>query len=207
VSRGRFVALEGVDGSGKTTHAALLADVLRADGLEVVLAREPGATALGERVRALLLHEGGAIAPAAEALLFAAARAQLVAEVVGPALAAGAWVVCDRFVDSSLAYQGGGRSLGVEAIRAINEFGTGGLRPDRTLLLRVDPAVGRARRGDRLTGLDRLEREDEPFFARIAAAYDELAAAEPERFVVLDGSRTPGEVLAQALSALEAQPS
>jgi dTMP kinase len=140
--------------------------------------------------------------PRAEALLYAAARAQLVFERVEPALHAGTWVLLDRFVDSSLAYQGAGRGLGVEAVRAVNLFGTGGLTPDRTLLLRVDAATRGARRDVRGEAPDRLEREDGAFFAAIGAAYDELAAAEPDRFRVLDASAAPDEVLAAALSAL-----
>ena len=135
----------------------------------------------------------------AEALLYAAARAQLVEEALRPLLDAGAWVVLDRFLDSSLAYQGAGRGLGIDAVRAINLFGTGGLQPDRTLLLRIDPAAGRARQADRGEAPDRLELSGEAFFARIAAAYDALAAAEPERFVVLDAARPPGELVEQAL--------
>jgi dTMP kinase len=138
----------------------------------------------------------------AEALLYAAARAQLVEEAVRPALDRGETVLLDRFVDSSLAYQGAGRALGVEAVRAINDFGSGGLRPDRTLLLRVDPSVGRARAGERGEAPDRLEREADAFFAAVAGAYDELAAAEPQRFVVLDGGAPADQVLAEALRAL-----
>ena len=138
--------------------------------------------------------------PRAEALLYAAARAQLVAERLRPLLEAGETVLLDRFVDSSLAYQGGGRELGVEEIRALNAFGTAGLRPDRTLLLRIAPEAGLARIADREA--DRLEQAGGEFFARVAQTYDELAAAEPDRFVVLDAGQTPDAVLAQALQAL-----
>jgi len=140
--------------------------------------------------------------PRAEALLYAAARAQLVAERVRPALDAGRWVLLDRFVDSSLAYQGAGRGLGVEAVRAINDFGTGGLVPDRTLLLRVDTATRDARRTVRGEAPDRLEREDDAFFAAIGAAYDALAAAEPARIRVIDARGAPGAVLAAALDGV-----
>ena len=163
--------------------------------------REPGGVEVSERIRSLLADPGLHVDPRAEALLYAAARAQLVAERLRPLLDAGETVLLDRFVDSSLAYQGAGRGLGVEAIRALNEFGTGGLRPDRTLLLRIDPAVGLARISDRPA--DRLEQEDLRFFAAIAAAYDELAAAEPERFAVIDASQPPDAVLADALAALQ----
>ena len=143
-----------------------------------------------------------ACGPRAEALLYAAARAQLVEETLAPALAAGRTVLLDRFVDSSLAYQGAGRGLGVAEIAALNAFGTGGLTPDRTLLLRVAPETGRARLDERGDAPDRLELAGTEFFARVAAAYDELAAADPERFRVLDGGRTPSDVLADARAAL-----
>ena len=138
----------------------------------------------------------------AEALLYAAARAQLVEEALRPLLDAGAWVVLDRFLDSSLAYQGAGRALGIDAVRAINLFGTGGLQPDRTLLLRIDPVQGRARQAGRGEAPDRLEREADAFFRTIATAYDELAAAEPERIRVLDATLPPAAVLSGALDAM-----
>ena len=162
--------------------------------------REPGGAAVSERVRDVLTDPALQVDPRAEALLYAAARAQLVAEQLRPLLAAGTTVVLDRFVDSSLAYQGAARGLGVDAIRALNEFGTGGLKPDRTLLLRVDPALARERIADRTA--DRLEREDPAFFAAIAAAYDALAAAEPDRIAVIDAAQSPAAVLADALAAL-----
>jgi dTMP kinase len=153
-------------------------------------------------VRELAKDPAIVIGARAEALLYAAARAQLVDERVRPLLATGRWVLLDRFVDSSLAYQGAGRELGVEEVRAINHFATGGLTPDRTLLLRIDPAVGRTRQGDRGELPDRLEREAESFFAAIAAAYDRLAEEEPERVRVIDATRAPAEVLAQAMDAV-----
>ena len=137
--RGRLVTIEGLDGTGKTTLADALAAGLRARGADVELLREPGGVALAERIRALVQDPALEVDPRAEALLYAAARAQLVAERVAPLLDAGRWVVLDRFVDSSLAYQGGGRELGAGAVAAVNAFGTGGLAPDRTLLLRADP--------------------------------------------------------------------
>jgi dTMP kinase len=142
---GRLITIEGLDGAGKTTLTQGLADALEARGIDVRVLREPGGVDAAERVRQLVKDPALRIGPRAEALLYAAARAQLVEEALEPALASGAWVLLDRFVDSSLAYQGAGRSLGVAPVRAINEFATQGLRPDRTLFLRVDPEVGRAR--------------------------------------------------------------
>jgi len=188
-----LITIEGIDGAGKTTLAKRLARELGA-----TLLREPGGVELSERIRGLVKDPAYDVDPRAEALLYAAARAQLVAERIRPALDRGETVLLDRFVDSSLAYQGAARGLTVAAVRAINDFGTGGLTPDVTLLLRVDVATSR----DRQEGTDRLEQEPDSFFARIAAAYDELAAAEPARFRVIDASAPPGAVLAAALSAL-----
>jgi len=202
VDRGRLITIEGLDGAGKTTLAHGLADALRARGVAVELLREPGGVAAAERIRTLVKDPDLHVAPRAEALLYAAARAQLVEEALEPALQAGTWVLLDRFVDSSLAYQGGGRALGVEQVRAINAFATGELRPDRTLLLRIDPALGRARQDDRGEAPDRLEQEADDFFATIAAAYDALAAAEPQRIRPLDASGDAPSVLAAALAAL-----
>jgi len=194
-----LITVEGVDGAGKTTLVARLAAALEERGPVVVL-REPGGAAVSERIRELLTDPALQIDPRAEALLYAAARAQLVAEQLRPLLDAGTTVVLDRFVDSSLAYQGAARGLGVEEVRALNQFATGGLQPDRTLLLRIDPEQGRARIAGREA--DRLEREDGAFFAAIAAAYDALAAAEPGRIVVIDAGQSPDAVLADALAAL-----
>jgi dTMP kinase len=193
-----LVTIEGLDGAGKTTLAAGLAERLP----DAVLLREPGGVEASERVRALVKDPALTIGARAEALLYAAARAQLVEERLNPELRAGRLVLLDRFVDSSLAYQGAGRELGVDDVAAINAFATGGLTPDLTLLLRIDPAAGRARQSDRGEAPDRLEREADAFFARIAAAYDALAAAEPQRFRVLDASRPPQELVADALRAL-----
>ncbi len=201
MGRGRLITVEGLDGAGKTTLVARLSSALDERGRPVLVLREPGGVEVSERIRELVKDPELTIDPRAEALLYAAARAQLVSEQLRPLLEAGEWVLLDRFVDSSLAYQGAGRSLGVEAVRALNAFATGGLAPDRTLLLRIDPAAGLAR----ITGrrADRLEREHDAFFDAIARAYDELAAAEPERVTVIDAAREPDAVLADALAAVE----
>jgi dTMP kinase len=200
VSRGRLITVEGIDGAGKTTLVESLARELAARGRPVTVLREPGGAELSERIRELVKDPALHVDPRAEALLYAAARAQLTAEALLPRLAAGEWLLLDRFVDSSLAYQGAGRGLGVEEIRALNAFGTGGLTPDRTLLLRIDPSAGLGRIAGRPA--DRLEREDVAFFEAIAAAYDALAAAEPERIAVIDASQSPEAVLSDALAAL-----
>ena len=200
---GRLVTIEGLDGAGKTTLAAGLVSALAARGVEAVLLREPGGVALSERIRALVKDPALRVGGAAEALLYAAARAQLVEERVRPLLDGGSWVLLDRFVDSSLAYQGAARGLGVDRVRELNRFATGGLVPDRTLLLALDPAAGRARLAGRGEEPDRLEAEDAAFFARVAAAYADLARDEPERIRVIDAGRAEPEVLAAALAALE----
>ncbi|MEZ5100758.1 MAG: dTMP kinase [Thermoleophilia bacterium] len=194
-----FVSFEGIDGCGKSTQAALLAARLRAAGHEVVATREPGGTPLGEGVRGLLL-DGVAMTPWAEAALFAAARAQLVEEVVLPARARGAWVVCDRFLDSSLAYQGGARGLGIDRVLELNRLAIGDVAPDRTILVSVPPEDALARRaGERA---DRIEREGIAFAARVADAYAELGRRFPERIRVVDGLGTPDEVAARVEEAL-----
>ncbi|MDQ3992568.1 MAG: dTMP kinase [Actinomycetota bacterium] len=179
-----FVTFEGVDGSGKTTQVELLAAQLRAVGRDVVVTREPGGTPLGEAVRELLLG-GATMSPWAEAALFAAARAELVGTVIAPALDRGAWVVCDRYLDSSLAYQGLARGLGVEEVLELNLRVTGGLLPDRTFVLLVDAGESERRVG--LDG-DRIEREGGSFRERVAAAYSALAERFPDRIVALDGT-------------------
>jgi dTMP kinase len=196
--RGLFVTFEGIDRSGKTTQARLLCEALGADALGV---REPGGTEAGERVRAILKDQSISLAPETDAILFAAARAELVSEVILPALAEDRVVVSDRFLDSSLAYQGGARGLGFDAVRQLNAFATRGLAPDRTLLLRIEPEVALARAAGR-GGTDRLEREGLDFAAATAAAYDRLAAAEPARFAVIDAAQAPDAVLRDALQAL-----
>jgi dTMP kinase len=199
---GRLITVEGLDGAGKSTLAAALVDALGARGADVELLREPGGVLLAERIRTLVKDPALPCGPRAEALLYAAARAQLVEETLLPALQAGRTVLLDRFVDSSLAYQGAGRELGVAEVAALNAFATHGLTPDRTLLLRIAPETGRTRLAGRGDTPDRLEQAGGDFFARVAAAYDDLAAAEPGRFRVLDAGRAPGEVLDDALAAL-----
>jgi dTMP kinase len=193
-----FVTFEGLDGSGKSTQAELLRARLEADGLEVVSTREPGGTELGERIRDLVLH-GGHVSPWAEALLYAAARAQHVEEVIRPALEGGAAVICDRYVDSSVAYQGVGRELGLDRVLDLNLAAVGGLMPGRTFLLELNAAEigGRLRREQ-----DRLERESEVFHARAAAGYRELATRFPERIVVLDATRPADELAEEVYGAL-----
>jgi dTMP kinase len=202
VARGTLITIEGLDGAGKSTLAGALARAIAGRGERVELLREPGGVVVSERIRALVKDPALEVSPRAEALLYAAARAQLVEERVKPVLDEGVVVLLDRFVDSSLAYQGAGRALGVREVRAINLFATGGLEPDRTLLLRVSTAAGRARARRRSPGADRLERETEGFFAAIAAAYDELAEAEPERIRVIDASQPAERVLDDALDAV-----
>jgi dTMP kinase len=201
MARGTLITIEGLDGAGKTTLASGVLSDLRDRGLPAELLREPGGVATAETIRALVKDPASEISPRTEALLYAAARAQLVDEALEPLLARGTWVVLDRFVDSSLAYQGAGRELGVESVRAINAFATGGLQPDLTLLLRIDPTLGRERSRGR-GAPDRLELESERFFARIAAAYDELARAEPKRIRVIDAEQPPAAVLEAARAAL-----
>lgn len=203
MTRGRLITIEGIDGAGKSTLASALMAALTDRGIEATLLREPGGVRAAERIRMLVSDPEATIGARAEALLYAAARAQLVQEALEPLLGRGALVLLDRFVDSSLAYQGAGRELGVDAVRAINDFGTGGLVPDRTLLLAVDPGTGRRRSHRRGAPLDRLERSPDDFFDRVATAYAELARDDPERIRTIDASRDPGDVVTQALAAIE----
>jgi len=194
---GLFVTFEGIDRSGKTTQAALLLEAL---GEEAVGVREPGGTPVGERVRELLKDPRASLSARGEALLFAAARAELVSAVIRPALDAGRVVVCDRFLDSSLAYQGVGRGLGVDEIERINRFATAGLEPDLTLLLDMDPGGAAARGGE----ADRFEREGAELQERVHAAYEELVAESPGRWRRIAADRDPEAVHEDVLAAVEA---
>jgi dTMP kinase len=188
-----FISFEGMDGSGKTTQVERLRAALEGEGRDVVAAREPGQTELGEAIRELVLH-GGAMSAWTEALLYAAARAEIVAEVVRPALERGADVLLDRYVDSSLVYQGIGRGLGVDEVLEVNMLATGRLLPDRTFVLAVPPRTSSARVG---ATPDRIEREDAGFHERVAAGYEQLASLFPDRVVVLDGTLDPDALAAR----------
>jgi dTMP kinase len=189
-----FVTFEGLDGSGKSTQAELLADWLRAEGRTVLTTREPGGTPVGEAVRDLVLH-GDELSPWTEAALFAAARAEHVELAIRPALERGEDVVCDRYLDSSVAYQGIARGLGEARVLDLNLAVTGGLLPDRTFLVLVDPAEARRRGGEHR---DRIERETEEFMQRADEAFRSLAASYPKRIVALDGQR-PAEAIAEEI--------
>jgi dTMP kinase len=193
---GLFVTFEGIDRSGKTTQARMLVDALGSDALGV---REPGGTPAGERVRELLKDAAVPLGPEAEALLFAAARAEIVRDVIRPALDAGRVVVSDRFLDSSLAYQGGARGLGVEEVERINRFATGGLEPDLTLLLEIDPAAAAARAGES----DRFEDEGAELQEAVLETYARLVAEDPGRWRRIDGTRAPEEIHAEVLGLVE----
>ena len=199
MAAGRFITFEGGEGCGKSTQIRILAERLRAAGKDVILTREPGGTELAEKIRALVREES-ADPPnfRAETLLFLASRAQVVESVIRPALAAGTWVLCDRFADSTFAYQGYGRGLDLDEIKRINSFATGGLVPDRTVLLDVSPEVSekrmRAREAATNTGADRMEKAGGGFHARLKKGFLELAAAEPERFAVISADGSVDEV-------------
>ncbi|MGV3731778.1 MAG: dTMP kinase [Microcella sp.] len=193
---GLFITLEGGDGSGKTTQMASLAAWLQQNGRTVVQTREPGGTDLGLELREIILHRRGYIAPRAEALLYAADRAHHIATLVRPALERGDVVLQDRYLDSSVAYQGAGRVLDPAEVRDVSLWATEGLLPHLTVLLDLDPAVGRARLDSSRTRYDRLEAEQLEFHERVRAAYRALADAEPERFLVLDATRPVDELQA-----------
>ncbi|MDD7365485.1 MAG: dTMP kinase [Olsenella sp.] len=200
-ARGVFVSLEGVDGSGKSTQAAILRDLLAQGGADVVSLREPGGTAISEKVRALVLDPANAeMCDECELLLYEASRAQLVRQVVEPALAAGGVVVCDRFLDSTFAYQAAGRGLDAGLVRRANELGSCGFLPDRTVVFDIDPAraLARATRG----GADRLERSGLALQERVRAAYLELAREQPGRVRVVDAAGTVGEVTGRLVACL-----
>jgi dTMP kinase len=202
-ARGIFVTLEGPDGSGKSSLLPRLADALRERGFDVVTTREPGSTPLGERIRSLVLDTMPRIdrTGRADALLFAAARAQHVAEVIGPALARGALVVCDRYADSSLAYQGVGSGVPLDELRAVQHFATGGLVPDLTILLDLPVEVGLARKSDEITRFEAYQ--DRAYHERVRQAFLDFAAEEPERYAIVDATLSPDEVLAAALATLD----
>src|ERR1043166_1512364 len=200
--KGVLVTFEGAEGSGKSTHIELLARRVRANGRSVRVLREPGGTPIGEEIRHTLKHsqQNQAMTPEAELLLMNASRAQLVREVIRPALAAGEAVLCDRFFDSTIAYQGGGRRLDLDRVRAIVDFAVGATRPDLTILLLVPLAVSEARRRSRQAAgapvRDRFEEADRDFFERVEQSYRSIAAAEPERVYAIDST--------QPLEAVEA---
>ncbi len=189
----RYLALEGIEGAGKSTVARSIADRLEAGGHEVITVREPGGTETGERIRRVLLDHGPDLERWTEALLFAASRAELAAQVVAPALDRGAWVISDRSVYSSLAYQGGGRELGIEAVRRLNEPGLQGVWPEMVVLLRIDPDEGLARQEI----ADRIGAAGVEFQARVAAAFDAVAEREHDRFAVVDASLPLDDVVDQ----------
>ena len=196
-----FVTLEGIDRSGKTTQAALLAEAL---GPETVRLREPGGTGVGERIRDLLKDPGLELDPGAELLLFCAARAELAVRVIAPAQEAGRDVVCDRFIDSTAAYQGVARGLGVELVEQLNAFAVGSCVPDVTVLLRIDPGEQRLAKGAE-DGSDRFESEGIELQRAVAAAYDELAERHSDRIVVVDGNGTPTEVHERVMEVVRAR--
>jgi dTMP kinase len=196
-----FVTLEGIDRSGKTTQAAMLA---RALGAETVLLREPGGTEAGERIREMLKDPAVELDPAAELLLFCGARAELCARVVRPAIDADRDVICDRFIDSTAAYQGAARGLGIETVEALNAIATAGCMPDLTVLLRLDPEEAERRGQQRLDdGEDRFESEGIDLQQRVAAAYDEIAARNRNRIAVVDAAGTEAEVHRRVLELVE----
>ena len=197
--RGRFITVEGGEGVGKSTNMALIQRELTARGIDVCVTREPGGTALGEALRGLLLEDGAGPVPLAELLMMFAARAQHIDKVIEPALAAGQWVLCDRFTDATYAYQGAGRGMDVAAIATLEQLVQGALRPDLTVLLDVDPCIGMSRASAR-GELDRFEQESLVFFSRVRDAYLARANATPERWCVIDA----GQPLSEVQTALSA---
>ena len=198
-----FISFEGIEGSGKSTLASAVERALRAAGYEVVVTREPGGTPAGDAVRRIFLQPDLAIGPRTELLLINASRAQLVADVIAPALARGAVVLCDRYVHSTLAYQGYGRGLPLDLVRSVCDAATGGVMPDLTLLVDVSVEVSRSRLASRGNGADRVEQEDGEFHRRVREGFLELARHDP-RVVALDGDRPPEAVVDAAMAALSA---
>ncbi|MDO5493363.1 MAG: dTMP kinase [Nesterenkonia sp.] len=202
-ARGLFVVFEGGDGAGKTTQLDMLERRLRADGRTVERTREPGGTDIGERIRSLVLDHGqGEVDPRTEALLFAASRAAHVTQRILPALESGAVVLCDRFVDSSIAYQGVGRGLGADDVARVNAWATQGLRPDLTVLLDVDHEVSAARRTSRGGAADRMESADAAFHRRLREAFLDRAAEDPTRYLVVDASGPADDIHAAVVDEL-----
>ena len=202
MSRGRFISLEGGEGVGKSTQVKALAEALHERGIDVLVTREPGGSEGAERIRELLLSgEEDRWGAEAEALLFAAARADHVAKTIRPALDKGQWVVSDRFVDSSLAYQGGAGGLGIEAVRSINAFGIGDTFPDRTLILTLNEGTERARARDGQDS-DRIGGRPDEYHHKVETAFHIIAAEEPERVKLVDASGTPEEVTQRLVAAL-----
>ncbi|MGO1319276.1 MAG: dTMP kinase [Galactobacter sp.] len=201
---GVFLVFEGGDGSGKSTQAREVAAALQERGVEVVLTREPGGTPIAEQLRSLVLDPAHApVDDRTEALLYATARSSHVHRVILPALRRGAVVVCDRFIDSSLAYQGVARGLGIDAVARLNAFGTEGLLPDLTVVLDASAELGRLRRGERSQVEDRLEAEPDSFHSTVRATFLDLAARAPERYLVLDAARPAAHLTGAILDALE----
>jgi len=191
---GLFISFEGIDGVGKSTQADELEEFVRARGLDVVRSFEPGGTELGQEIRHLLLHRKGDVSPRAEALLYAADRSHHVATKIRPALEAGKVVIADRYLDSSVAYQGAGRELETKEIRDLSLWATNGLLPQLTVLLDLDPETARTRRDETGTEPDRLEREKIDFFSAVRSGYLELATNEPARFLVIDATKSREEI-------------
>jgi dTMP kinase len=202
-ARGKFITLEGMEGSGKSTQGDALVRHLREEGVEVVFTREPGGTPTGELIREILQHDkaGEPVSAEAEVLLFAASRAQHVQHVIEPALAGGTWVICDRFIDSTTAYQGYGRNISVEQLQQINHFAIGRTRPNLTLLfdIDVDAALGRLEKHFEAHGgeADRIEQESRVFHERVRNGYLQLSAEDPQRFRLVQADRPPGEIAAE----------
>lgn len=205
MTRGKFIAFEGGEGAGKSTQARLLAAALERRGVPSVITREPGGTSGAEAIRTLLLGtEGEGWNPRAEALLFAAARSDHVERLIQPAVAAGKWVICDRFVDSSRAYQGGGSGLSDAEVLELHRIGSGGLLPDLTLLIEVSPEVARQRTAARdVDGADRIGGRDDAYHAKVAAAFARFAEAEPARFARIDGNGDAEAVHSAVMAALD----